>query len=69
MKDTQMLTIAIKRCISSNITNATKTIYIRESLMLNVVERTSITALREVGTIDNLCEFEVTLVYIVSRVT
>lgn len=37
--------------------------------MLNVVERTSITALREVGTIDNLCEFEVTLVYIVSRVT
>lgn len=37
--------------------------------MLNVVELTSILALREVGAIDNLCEFEVTLVYIASRVT
>lgn len=37
--------------------------------MLNVVELTSIPALREVGAIDTLCESEVTLVYIVNRVT
>lgn len=37
--------------------------------MLNVVALTSIPALREVGAIDNLCEFDVTLVYIAGRVT